>query len=79
MVAVAYLVPVLMVMSGMIGFPALLPLLSVPLVVPLVRIVFAHGDPRRLNQVLQSTARVGLVFASLFAVGLAVVGTAGLS
>ncbi len=79
MVAVAYLVPVLMVMSGMIGFPALLPLLSVPLVVPLVRIVFAHGDPRRLNQVLQSTARVGLVFASLFAVGLAVVGIAGLS
>jgi 1,4-dihydroxy-2-naphthoate octaprenyltransferase len=46
-------------------------LLSLPLAVPLARVVFADGDPRRLNPVLKGTARLQLVFAALFAAGLA--------
>ena len=71
MLIVAYLVPVLLVVTGAARYPALLPLLSLPLAVPLSRVVFADGDPRRLNPVLKGTARLQLVFAALFAVGLA--------
>jgi hypothetical protein len=42
-----------------------------PMAIPLVRVVFAEGDPRRLNPVLKGTARLQLVFAALFATGLA--------
>lgn len=49
----------------------LLPLLALPMAVPLWRIVRAEGDPRRLNQVLGGTARLTLVFALLFAAGMA--------
>ena len=68
---VAYAVPVLLVLLGSVSYPALLPLVSVPLAVPLLRVVFADGDPRRLNPVLKGTARLQLVFAALFALGLA--------
>ena len=49
----------------------LLTLLALPLAVPLWRTVQAGGDPRRLNPVLRGTARLTLVFALLFAAGLA--------
>jgi 1,4-dihydroxy-2-naphthoate octaprenyltransferase len=55
-----------------VGPAALLPVLALPMAVPLTRIVFAEGDPRRLNPVLRGTARLTLVFALLFAAGLAV-------
>jgi 1,4-dihydroxy-2-naphthoate octaprenyltransferase len=77
MLSVAYAVPMILVVVGTVSYPALLPLLSLPLAVPLVRVVFAEGDPRRLNLVLKGTARLQLVFAALFAVGLALHGTAG--
>ena len=48
----------------------LLPLLTIPMAVPLWRTVCADGDPRRLNPVLRGTARLTLVFALLFTVGL---------
>jgi 1,4-dihydroxy-2-naphthoate octaprenyltransferase len=50
----------------------LLPLLAIPMAVPLWRSVRAEGDPRRLNPVLGGTARLTLVYALLFAAGLAV-------
>ena len=77
MLLVAYAVPIVMVLTGMSRYPAVLPLLSLPLAVPLVRIVFADGDPRRLNPVLKGTARLQLLFAVLFAVGLALHRLAG--
>ena len=77
MLMVAYAVPVILVVVGTVSYPALLPLLSLPLAVPLVRVVFADGDPRRLNPVLKGTARLQLVFAVLFAVGLALHGSTG--
>jgi 1,4-dihydroxy-2-naphthoate octaprenyltransferase len=73
----AWAVPVILVMGrwGGVSFAAgpltLLPLLALPLALPLWRVVRAQGDPRRLNPVLRGTARVTLVFAVLFAAGLA--------
>jgi hypothetical protein len=52
----------------------LLPLLSAPLARPLLRVVRAGGDPRRLNAVLAGTARLSLAFAALLALGLALPG-----
>ncbi len=53
----------------------LLPLLALPLAAPMWRSVRAEGDPRRLNLVLRGTARLTLVFALLFAIGLAAGGS----
>lgn len=71
MLLVAYAVPVVLLLVGAVSYPVLLPLLSLPLALPLVRAVFADGDPRRLNPALKGTARLQLVFAALFALGLA--------
>jgi 1,4-dihydroxy-2-naphthoate octaprenyltransferase len=54
------------------GPATLLPLLAIPMAVPLWRSVRAEGDPRRLNPILGGTARLTLVYALLFAAGLAV-------
>jgi 1,4-dihydroxy-2-naphthoate octaprenyltransferase len=53
------------------GPTVLLSLLAIPMAIPLVRVVYDGGDPRRLNLVLKGTARLTLVFALLFAAGLA--------
>lgn len=53
------------------GVLVLLPLLAIPLGPPLWRAIKAGGDRRRLNPVLGGTARLDLVFALLFAIGLA--------
>ena len=56
--------------SVAVGPLTLLPLSTIPMAVPLWRTVCADGDPRRLNPVLRGTARLTLVFALLFTVGL---------
>lgn len=70
----ACIVPPLLVVTGMTHVAALLPLLTIPVLVPLIRVVVADGDPRRLNPVLGGTAQMGLVFCTLFALGLALDG-----
>jgi 1,4-dihydroxy-2-naphthoate octaprenyltransferase len=70
----AFAMPILMVLLGATSPAALLALLSVPLALPLLRVVHARGDPRRLNPVLQGTARLSLAFSVAFAVGLALPG-----
>ena len=72
----AYLVPLLIVVTGGASVVVMLTWLSLPLAVPLVRVVHADGDPRRLNPVLRGTARLSLAFSVLFAVGLAWAGLA---
>ena len=73
----AWIVPVGLVLGRLTGAsvgsgPAVLvPFVALPLVVPLLQVVYAEGDPRRLNPVLRGTARLTLVFALLFAAGLA--------
>ncbi len=82
----AYVVPVVLLGTWTIGSgPAgseaplaalvLLPLLTLPMAIPLLRTVRGFGDPRELNPVLKGTARLSLVFSILFALGLAVAGT----
>jgi 1,4-dihydroxy-2-naphthoate octaprenyltransferase len=74
LLGVAYAVPAALVIAGDAPAAALLPLASAPLAVALLRVVHAGGDPRRLNPVLKQTARLSLLFALLFALGLAVEG-----
>jgi 1,4-dihydroxy-2-naphthoate octaprenyltransferase len=71
LLGVACVVPPLVLLGGAAHVTVLLPLLVIPSMAPLVREVFADGDPRRLNPVLGGTARMGLLFATLFAIGLA--------
>lgn len=74
LLALAVAVPVLLWLLGATSAWVLLALLAMPLAVPLLRVVHAGGDPRRLNPVLKGTARLSLAFSALFAVGLAVPG-----
>ena len=74
LLALAYGVPLGLVLGGDVSLAALLPLASAPLALVLRRVVRAEGDPRRLNAVLKETARLSLLFSALFAVGLALPG-----
>ena len=76
LLALAFVVPPVLWLSGAATAWALLPLVSVPLVLPLLRVVHAAGDPRRLNPVLRGTARLSLAYSALFAIGLAIPGLA---
>ena len=74
LLAVAYAVPVAIVIAGDASLAVLLPLASAPMAFALHRVVHAGGDPRRLNPVLKETARLALVFSVLLALGLSVPG-----
>ncbi|MHB8646028.1 MAG: 1,4-dihydroxy-2-naphthoate polyprenyltransferase [Thermomicrobiales bacterium] len=71
LIAIAYLVPPAMWITGVaVSAWVALPLLSLPLVPPLVRRLRRERG-RALNGVLAGTARLELVFGLLFALGLA--------
>lgn len=70
LVIAAYLVPVLLVVTGHAGPWALLPLLSAPLGVALTRRV-ARDKGRELNDALAATAKLLFLFSLLFAAGIA--------
>jgi len=74
LIAVAYVVPITLLVGRWLNVASLLPLLSAPIAIPLIRTVVAAGEPRRLNLVLRGTARLSLLFAVLFAVGIGVGG-----
>lgn len=74
LLVVACAVPPSLLATGTANLPVLLPLLTIPTMAPLVREVFADGDPRRLNPVLGGTAHMALRFCTLFAIGLALDG-----
>src|SRR5690606_15542610 len=46
------------IVAGVIPWPAILALATVPLVVPIVRVVAAGGSPRKLNMALFQTAQL---------------------
>ena len=73
LLAAAFAVPVGLMVAGF-GIVQLLPLLSAPLVGPLLRTVRAFREPRQLNLVLAGTARLDLAFGVLFAAALALRG-----
>jgi 1,4-dihydroxy-2-naphthoate octaprenyltransferase len=80
LVLVAAAMPVLIVSGGWAAWPALLPLVAMPLAAPLVAAVRDVGpgiDRRSLNRVLKGTARLALAFSLLLGVGLALGGRGG--
>jgi 1,4-dihydroxy-2-naphthoate octaprenyltransferase len=72
----AFVVSVALYLAWMLPLRGLLPLLSLPLALPLLRVVRTGGDPRRLNAVLRGSALLSLVFSCLLAVALALPGLA---
>lgn len=75
LLGIAYLVPILLTLSGATSPAVLLALPSALLAVPLLRIIRTEGDPRRFNTVLKGTARLSLIFSALLAIGLAIPGS----
>jgi 1,4-dihydroxy-2-naphthoate octaprenyltransferase len=65
----AYAVPVILWLVAASSMTILIPLLSIPLAIPLVHIVFTGSGPI-LNKVLANTACLALVYSILFCVGL---------
>jgi 1,4-dihydroxy-2-naphthoate octaprenyltransferase len=70
LVVAAFAVPVALAIAGR-SWAVLLPLVAVPRALPLWRTVRGFGERRELNLVLKGTARLALVVAVLFAIGLA--------
>jgi 1,4-dihydroxy-2-naphthoate octaprenyltransferase len=65
----AYIVPVWMAISALISFWVILPLLTLPLAIRLIRSIWVeHG--RALNKVLAGTGQLELIFGILFAIGM---------
>ncbi len=73
LLGLAFAVPVALAVVGHGPF-VLMPLLTIPLILPLLRTVRAFTEPRQLNPVLKATARLALVHGLLFAAGLAISG-----
>jgi 1,4-dihydroxy-2-naphthoate polyprenyltransferase len=69
LVALAYLVPVTLVLTGRAGMGALAPLVTLPLAIRLVRAV-ARERGRALNPLLAGTAKLLFLYGLLFALGL---------
>ena len=69
-VAISYLIPVALWLAGTLTPLALLPLVTLPLAVPLVRLVATETAGPPLNRALKGTGRLHLLFGLLFAVGL---------
>jgi 1,4-dihydroxy-2-naphthoate polyprenyltransferase len=69
LIAVSYLVPLALTLSGSAGPEVLLPIVSLPLALKTERAV-ATEEGRALNPLLAATAKLLLIFGVLFAVGL---------
>ncbi len=69
LLAVAYAVPLAFAVLGQFPFWVLLPWLTLPLAVRLVRSIYGEQG-RALNATLASTARLSLLFSLLFALGI---------
>jgi 1,4-dihydroxy-2-naphthoate octaprenyltransferase len=72
LLALAYLVPVGLLLGGVGSGWLLLPLGTLPLALPLGRAVVGSRDAALLNRTLAGTARLLLLFGLLFAVGIVV-------
>ena len=70
LLALAYAIPPALFAAGLAGPVALLPLASAPLALRLARTVAGSDEAPRLDAALAGTARLGLLFAALFALGI---------
>jgi 1,4-dihydroxy-2-naphthoate octaprenyltransferase len=57
-------------LSGALPWPALVALATLPLVRPIVKVIQAGGNPKKLNLALFNTAQLHMRFGALMAVGL---------
>lgn len=72
LVAAAYIMPFVLWLGFGLNAWLLLPLLTIPLAVPLVRNVFTATDGPTLNKTLAGAARLALLFSLLLAIGIMV-------
>jgi len=70
LIALAYGVPVLLWRAGELGPSVLLPVLTLPMAVLLLRGVATRRDGPSLNAALVGTARLHAIFGALFALGM---------
>ena len=70
LLAGAYAIPIILWLSGRMSAWVLLPLISMPTVLSLMRLVWKNPEGPILNQALAKTARLALVYSLLLAIGL---------
>ena len=66
----AYIIPIILWLSDRMSAWVLLPLISVPMAVWLMRLIWKNPDGPILNQALAKTAKLALVYSLLLAIGL---------
>jgi 1,4-dihydroxy-2-naphthoate octaprenyltransferase len=72
LLAGAYISLVAAAVAGSLPWPALIALATIPAAVPIVQVVRAGGNPRKLNLALIKSAMLHMQFGALMAAGLAV-------
>ena len=70
MIAVTFLAPIVIAAAGGLTWFILLPLLSVPLAVPLVRTVGTRSDGPSLNAALAGTGKLLAIYSILLSIGI---------
>ena len=65
----SYLIPVIMLIFRLADWFILLPLLTLPMALSLLKVITSEQS-EQLNKLLASTARLSLVFSLLFSLGL---------
>ena len=70
LLAGAYVSLVVAAIAGSLPWPALVALATLPAVIPIVKVVAAGGNPRKLNLALVKTAGLHMQFGALMAAGL---------
>jgi 1,4-dihydroxy-2-naphthoate octaprenyltransferase len=69
LLAGAYAIPIILWVSGRMSAWVLLPLISLPIAVYLMRLIWKNSDGSILNQALAKTATLALVYSLLLAIG----------
>ena len=65
-----YVIPFIFILSGAVNWFLLLPILSLPMAVPLIKQVNGQYTGSELNKTLGGTAKLSLIFGILFSLGL---------
>ena len=72
LLAGAYVSLIIAALAGALPWPALIALATLPAAIPIVKVVAAGGNPRKLNLALIGCARLHMRFGALMSVGLLV-------
>jgi 1,4-dihydroxy-2-naphthoate octaprenyltransferase len=70
LLAIAYAIPIVLWLSGRMSAWVILPLLSLPLAISLMRLIWQSPADSILNQALVKTVRLALFYSLLLAIGL---------